>query len=190
MSQVQLRSRRPGQVDDLPHVCMRCAAPATRFKDKTFTWIPAWTYLLVPFGALPFALVAQIVRRQMQVRVPLCEAHKGHWFWRIFIAMGGMGALLALGPVAIVLAAALGKTAGSGNVLPVIILVGWFVLFLGWTVGATVWAKLTMIRPKRITDDGITLTGVAPEFAEQARQEPQQPRRGPRPDLRRATSTW
>src|SRR5262249_28232384 len=82
---------------DLPDLCMKCGAPAMVYKAKTFSWHPGWVYILLFFGLLPFIIVALIMTRRMTVRVPLCEAHKNHWFGRFLILSGSFLALFAGG---------------------------------------------------------------------------------------------
>ena len=37
---------------DLPEVCIKCGAPATAHKYKTFSWFPGWVYVYEGFAAV------------------------------------------------------------------------------------------------------------------------------------------
>jgi hypothetical protein len=69
-------------VKNLPDVCLRCGAPATLHKSKTFSWHPPWVYVLLIAGLLPFAIVAIVLTKRRRVEAPLCEQHKHHWLIR------------------------------------------------------------------------------------------------------------
>jgi len=79
--------------DLLPAVCARCGAPAAVRVGRSIPVPPgcgtaAWLFplFLVLYLAVPavLALVPWLVRRvrQFEVRIPLCEADRGHWAWR------------------------------------------------------------------------------------------------------------
>ena len=57
---------------DLPAVCMKCGAPATTWKSKTFSWHPPWVYVLILIGLLPFAIVAMVLTKRRTILAPLC----------------------------------------------------------------------------------------------------------------------
>jgi hypothetical protein len=150
-------------------VCARCGAAATTWKDKTFAWHPPWVWVLLLAGLLPFAIVALILTKRMRVRMPLCEDHQNHWLWRNIIVFGGLFAWLGLAFLAFVSM----TMVQWGNVLDDLgglLCVGTVLGLLAWFV-VTIVLSGSAIRPVGITDYAITLTGVAPEFADAVRDE-------------------
>jgi len=66
----------PGQVAQLPPLCVKCGAPANgKPVDKTFSWHHPALYLIALAGLLPYVIVGMIVRKSMRLRVPLCAHH-------------------------------------------------------------------------------------------------------------------
>jgi hypothetical protein len=131
----------------LPFVCLRCGRPASLWKAKRFL----------------LATGAGDVGKLNRIEVPLCPAHKSHWFWRGLLVGGVGGVLVALflsGLAAVaepdtVPAAwrgALGVAFGLG--------------FLGLVLWLPVMLVLyyTSIRPVGVTGDAVTLAGVSPAF--------------------------
>ena len=60
----------------LPAACVKCGAVATRPWRKKFYWHNPLLYLMVIFpGLIIYFVVALIVRKQVELNVPLCEAH-------------------------------------------------------------------------------------------------------------------
>jgi hypothetical protein len=145
---------------DLPNLCMRCAAPATTRRDRTFAWYPPWVLIFILVALLVAVILAAVLTKRMRVSVPLCDQHRNHWLNRsLFI---GLGFLL-------VVALAIGAGVLSANVnSDAVIGITWLLValaFIGWLLGLVV-AQSTAIRPTEITDRSITLTGVAQEFAD------------------------
>ncbi len=158
MSAVCLESY-DGRVRDLPELCMKCGAPATLRKDKTFSWYPPWVGVLLLAGLIPFLIVALILTKRSRVEVPLCDRHKGHWMIRQLVVIGSLLFLLAGGFLAF-----LATVNNKGNdSLSAAVCIGWVVLMIGWVVLA-VMVQSTSIRPKEITDTSITLTSVSELF--------------------------
>jgi hypothetical protein len=58
----------------LPRVCARHGEPATRHRRVVFrSATPWWAYLLLPFGLLPYAIVAMVVQKQVKAPAwPFC----------------------------------------------------------------------------------------------------------------------
>jgi hypothetical protein len=161
MSQVLLDR---DEVDDLPRVCMRCGQPSAVVRVRTFSWTPSWVALLLLAGLLPYIIVALILTKRMRVEVPLCAAHKGHWFWRAVLIWGSMLVLGALAILGIAIQAVLADQGGGrGDETFAYVCWGSIGLLLVWIVIVAV-AQQTAIRPVEITDDTITLTGVSPDF--------------------------
>jgi hypothetical protein len=60
----------------LPAQCIKCGASAVKPWKKKFYWHTPWLYLMILFpGLLIYAIVAVVVRKQMELNVPLCDTH-------------------------------------------------------------------------------------------------------------------
>ncbi|MGH9521855.1 MAG: hypothetical protein ACRD3E_04915 [Terriglobales bacterium] len=60
----------------LPATCVKCGSAASRPWRKKFYWHNPLLYLMIIFpGLLIYAIVVLIVRKQMELNVPLCDAH-------------------------------------------------------------------------------------------------------------------
>jgi hypothetical protein len=159
---------RPWDEEELPDLCMKCGAPAELYKDKKFSWHPGWVYVLLLVNLLVFVLVALALTRKRRVRVPLCAAHRNHWFWPQVIAVGGLLFFLALGILTIAVMSDQDNTApleGLGGLLCVSTLVG----LVAWLIVAAV-LQSAAIRPTEITNHGITLVGVSKAFVDTYRE--------------------
>ncbi len=141
---------------DPPPVCMRCGEPSAVCKDHRFQWVPPWSYALLVFGVIPYAIVAAVLMKRMTVSVPLCERHKWHWGGRTAVVLLSLLALLGL----LFAGIALGS---EEDLNPAVVFVPFCFLFVVWLVAAVV-LGVTTIRPREITDKSITLRGVSPEF--------------------------
>jgi hypothetical protein len=154
----------------LPPVCLRCGERADLYQAKTFSWSPPWILVflaLTLWGGLilvvPLLIVGLIVTRRRRVRVPLCSAHRWHWFWRNAVAYVGLALILLVsvaGTVAAYIAATQQRFPEE-----------WAAYFcVGSVVAVVAWlfpAALILsggIRATRIDDDEIRLAGVASKF--------------------------
>lgn len=83
-------------------VCTRHGEPATRRKKVVFrSTTPAWTYLLILFGVLPFAIVAAAIQKRIKAPAwPFC-ARCGQLRTRRLLAGIGLVALAVLAIVAV-----------------------------------------------------------------------------------------
>ena len=155
-----------GSVRDLPDVCMKCGAPATVRKHKTFSWYPPWLAVLLLAGLLPYIIVVLILTKKSRVEVPLCDAHKHHWLMRQALVLVSLLGLLAVGFVAVLL-----TTDGRADSGPFgFVCMGWVLLMIAWIVMASI-VQFTSIRPQEITDTSVTLMSVSPLFAEAYEEE-------------------
>src|SRR5262249_14664962 len=138
----------------LPPLCMRCGAPATTTKRKTFSWSPSWIYVLILFGLLPFVIVALILTRRMRIEAPLCAAHQKHWSGRALFLVLGLVGFCAMGLTAMALLP--DKPRGAESGLSGLLCIG--TLFGGslWLIAAAV-LQATAIHPTEITERSITL---------------------------------
>lgn len=59
----------------LPAYCVKCGALATTPWRKKFYWHNPWIALLVLVNLLIYIVVAVIVRKNMELNVPLCDIH-------------------------------------------------------------------------------------------------------------------
>ena len=145
---------------ELPEVCMQCGAPATLRKSKTFSWFPQWVWvLLFVCNVVIFAIVAMIMTKRRSVQVPLCEEHKNHWVWRQLVVVGSLLGLLAVGVASV----AVLDNEGGNDPFGGILCAGSLILLVAWVIMAVI-VQSTSIRAKEITDRGIVLSGVSPEF--------------------------
>ena len=72
MAKVQVPAHWVGQ-SYLPPICARHGGPATSFRRaKFYTRAPVWTYVLIPFGLLIFAIVTLSIRTTVPSRLPTC----------------------------------------------------------------------------------------------------------------------
>jgi hypothetical protein len=117
-----------------------------------------------PFGQIEFLLLLFRPKRK-QMNVPLCDRHKNHWRRYNFLTAGTVLLLLAL--YAGLVAGIIGK---FGSLFDIrnkdavgYLLLGILGIAAVLVVPAAIWVKAP-IRPTEISDDGITLTGVADSF--------------------------
>lgn len=168
MAKVFLRGRcsRP---DDLPDVCMKCGAQADDRVSRTFNWVPQWIGLTLLIAWPVYLILAIVLKKSATVAVPLCEQHKSHWTFRIWLNLGTFVVLVGGG---IALAILIGSLSGPGPndlggfavLLVVVALVAWLIIL--------VVSSMTAIRVEEITDDnGVRLTGVCQEFVDAYRDQ-------------------
>ncbi len=80
----------------LPHVCLKCGAPASAAPRKTLYWHSPWIYLFILPSVLIYAVIALAVRKSAAVTVPLCEHHLRRRRRFIAATVGCVGASLTL----------------------------------------------------------------------------------------------
>jgi hypothetical protein len=158
MAQVWLE-RRDCENDDFPEACLKCGRPTTQFVKKTFSWTPGWVYVTVLINLLVFIIVAAVTTKTLKARVPMCDEHRKHWFWRNLILLGIIPVLIA-GIVGLVIAVE--SMRGGGEEW---LLLGIPGLILLCVVMAIV-ISLTAIRPTKISERGVRLTGVSEAFVD------------------------
>jgi hypothetical protein len=169
MAQVRL-TREEATEGIMPRVCMRCGADATITKAKTFSWHPQWADTLIIIGLLCFTplliigiicSIATTVR--MRVIVPLCDEHKNHWSWRAWFIYGGLAffALVGIGCLAFLLS----QEGPDQSDLIGFVCVAPAVLGFIWLIAAAI-VQSGAIKPAEITDRGITLNKVSPDFVQ------------------------
>lgn len=141
----------------LPPVCPVCGVPAATRSPVTFSWVPAWSYVLLLAGIWPWILVYLIVRREMTVDLAVCERDRYHWVWRKWLLPAGLllTALILIAPAVLDL--------DSASSFPTWALVVPSTTFLT-TLAAAVRLRLNGVRAVAVTREAVTLAGVAPEF--------------------------
>jgi uncharacterized membrane protein YecN with MAPEG domain len=145
--------------EDLPDACVRCGEETTRRSRRTFTWVPAWTLLLMLLGLLPYYAVAAVLRKKCRVSVPICDRHKDHWLLRSIVALGSFVFFIPAGIGLMILLVTL--TEGTG--WEPLSLLGCGSGIFGW-FAFIVLVNYAAIRAAGITDDAVKLTGVCPAF--------------------------
>ena len=61
----------------LPPICLRCGQPANGgLLNKKYYWHERWIFLLLIPGIIFYAIAALIVRKSMDLAVPLCVQHR------------------------------------------------------------------------------------------------------------------
>lgn len=167
------------QVEDnrLPAVCMRCGAPATLTRNRTFSWHPPWIDTLTVLGLIFFwpllvvgLVLASAQNRRMYVAVPLCEAHRNHWLWRAWFKYGGLAAVAALGLGAIAFLVSVPPRDQDTQTVA-----GWTCAATGlvgliWLIAAA-FVEKGAIYAAEINDRDIYLGRVSPAFKEAVQRE-------------------
>lgn len=155
----------------LPPVCIRCGIAAAVYRRKVFTFCPWWIYLGIPFALFPFFILAWLWSKSAPVTIPLCSLHRYLWRWQhyvLIVACAGVSVLFGLIPFALLFQ---GHYASDKE--EKIFLVASLATIAGpyLYLGATLALKYLGIHATEVTTTSITLTGVAPEFAEALRVE-------------------
>lgn len=143
----------------LPPVCIRCGRPAElrllRFFLSWPTWLPV--LLFAPGGILWMMLAFRLRGDWVRTRIPVCRAHRRHWWASDLVMAGAVAWMLAW-----TAAQTFGVTVqGSAGV--------WGVTALGvtglvWWFGFVVVQEL-IIRPAAMDRTALRLIGVSAEFA-------------------------
>ncbi len=135
----------------LPASCLKCGASATTPWRHKFYWHSPWFYLLILFpGLLIYIIVALIVRKQMELNLPLCEGHhadrKRNRLIALFMILGCVPVGIALG------------TFGSETL-------GWITGLLMFVASIVFYALSGMgIRVTRIDETGGVFRGACAKF--------------------------
>jgi hypothetical protein len=172
-------TRREAEEGDLPNVCMRCAAPATVRKRYRFVSHPAWIYLLLPFGYLPYVIVAAVLTEHVRCYTQFCPRHKNHWRMRAFIIWGTFLVLLAVIGASFFLIVSLNAERAFGFCC-----VAWLVLMVCWLISIPI-IQTTSIHPAYVTERRLTLKRVSASFVEAVGDYREKPRPGDLEDDRR-----
>jgi hypothetical protein len=151
---------------------MKCGERSSVIINKTFAWYPPWIGVLTVIGALfflPLALIfgilGAVLTKRMNVRIPLCDKHKGHWTMRTLIILLGLLVILAFVGLAIYVSVSEKRDLADMAVL-FWALAG--LAFVAWIIVIAV-LQQTAIRPTLITDRSITLICVSRGYIEALR---------------------
>jgi hypothetical protein len=139
---------------ELPPVCVRCGAPAREKPWKrSFYWHEPALYLTILLGVLVYVIIAVVVRKRIDLDVPMCEAH---WRRRALLRKVSYG-MLALAVGLVVLAFSVRGEAAPGFACLGSFVTGVAALFVHGAADRS-------IQPKRITDDYAEFAGASPQF--------------------------
>lgn len=164
---------------ELPHVCMRCGAPAAVAVPHTFTWTPQWVGILIAVGLCVFgwpvligALCAYLLSKRLRMPVPLCHAHRNHFRLRSLVLYIGLGTFLVLETAALTFYfyAARDRDPDAIN-LSGGICGGVFFAGIAWLFAAAL-LQNSAVRASEITEYGVTLIKVSDKFVDALLSEP------------------
>ena len=152
----------------LPAVCLCCGDDAAVTKQKTVTWLPPWTFVvLLTAGPLIFGIVALCVTKRVKLQAPLCERHQYHWLWRTLVITFTLLLLIPIG-VGTILLQAEADRAPAGHLIrdlggiACIASIGYLV---AWVIMLMI-LQHTAVRAKEITDRDLVLQGVSASFVD------------------------
>jgi MFS family permease len=170
---------------DLPPVCMRCGKPAAGYQHAMLYWRPWWVAVLfypsLIVYLLPYIILDSLFGRRVALRAPVCEAHRYHWRWRLFVLFGVFAASLlsiVVGlAVAIDLLERVKESRQTRELRYGLELLGGMLILIGYAglfavALATPILRRTAIYAKSISKNRITLSGVAPAFIEAKQSTP------------------
>ena len=170
MASIKL-SRYEAEEGDLPDVCMCCGAEATERKRRRFVSHPLWVYVLLPWGLIPYAIVASILTERILCYTLFCPRHKNYYFVRNLIVWSALVVVLLLIAGAFILALSLSNyvSKSTQGILAGSCCLGTVVLLLCWLMSIPI-SQETAIHPTNATERHLTLKCVSPAFVEAVRQ--------------------
>jgi hypothetical protein len=131
----------------MPPMCVKCGEPSTGTLAKSFYWHAPWLYVFIVFGLILYAILAIIVRKRLDLKVPLCTRHRRRRRNAILLAwflfLGGIGLPIALS------AAGVDPGGSAFLVMPLAVLAA---IFVGFGVAR-------VLVPTEIDDGGGTFKG-------------------------------
>jgi serine/threonine protein kinase len=159
-------TRQQVESDALPPVCMACGAPATDYVNRTFSCTPEW---VSPHSFATFlgAIVASLGTKEMRVACPVCPRHRNLWRKNLWVIGSGLLILPLLAGLYFLVA----MTKDTRHPTSFVNVLG-FVISVGLEgiggLGLVAYLLCTPIRAIKITDQEITLQGVAAGFVRAA----------------------
>ncbi len=170
MASIKL-SRYEAEEGDLPDVCMCCGAEATERKRRRFVSHPVWVYVLMPFGFIPYAIVAAILTEHIRCYTLFCPQHKNYYLTRNLIVWGALIAIVIVIIGSGILAGLLSDRVNQS--MQGFVTGAWcimtLVLPLCWLISIPV-SQETAIHPTNGESRYLTLKHVSPAFVEAVRQ--------------------
>lgn len=128
--------------------------------DQEIRMAPSSTPALDPFpGLLIYAIVALIVQKKMELKVPLCDLH--HMERKRYNIIGTI-LLLGCIPLGVVVS----------TVLDFEFVVGFLVFFVTIIAGVVFFQMANLIKPSKIDNDGAQFTGAGEAFLNLLPQKP------------------
>jgi hypothetical protein len=136
----------------LPANCVKCGAAAERPWRKKFHWHSPYIYLIILFNLLIYVIVALIVRKSIELNVPLCETHHGdRKRYNILAAVLMLGAL----PTGLLIGMTIPGSEGIAILMGTIMFVAGLVF---WVIASG------YIRPKKIDETQAVFRGAGEAF--------------------------
>jgi hypothetical protein len=134
---------------ELPHRCVKCNAPASEGKKRTFYWHSRGWYALFLVSPVIYVITMIFVRRKVALSPRLCLEHRNKRTTRIVLSIGSF------------VGACLGGYAAAVLKLPVVAIV----LFFGGIIGCLVFAHLaSVIQAVGIDERGARFKGCGRAF--------------------------
>ena len=136
----------------LPASCVKCGQPAQTPWVKKFAWHTPWLYFLIIFpGLLIYAIVAMIVQKKIELKIPLCDFHHAERKrWMIIGTICIVGCI----PVGMIVSMALNFDAW----------VGWLVGFVMLIASVVFFGMSSLIKPTKIDDHAGEFKGAGEAF--------------------------
>jgi len=147
---------------EVPPICVRCGEAATGgLLLKKFYWHEPWVYLLLLPGVIWYIIAALIVRKRMDLAIPLCAQHRMRFQWLRMAAI-----LMMIGSSIFVVVSFL--VAADYLIYPML---AFFVLLLA---GFITWLiAVQVLRPKFIDASVGVFSGAGEQFLSQLQPKPQ-----------------
>ncbi|HEY7330392.1 MAG TPA: hypothetical protein VH592_22320 [Gemmataceae bacterium] len=164
-------SRYEAEEGSLPDVCMCCGVEATERKRRRFVSHPLWVYVLMPFGYIPYVIVAAILTEHIRCYTLFCPRHKNYYRSRNLIVWGALVLVLFLIIGGLILAFSLSShvSESTQELLAGSTCLGSVLLLLLWLISIPI-SQETAIHPTKATEHHVTLKCVCPAFAEAVQQ--------------------
>jgi hypothetical protein len=154
----------------LPPICVKSGRPAERWVRVSFVTYPAWTWLLLLAGALPFVIVRFVVQKSARGRLPYAEPQGG----RLAALRWVLPVLLIVTIVLFIAAIPVMTSDGTAGAVTL----GLAALLLAALIVLNVYVRVALL-PRgrvlgdpRIPDRWVVLHGVHPAFADAVRRGP------------------
>jgi hypothetical protein len=140
----------------LPPRCVKCNAPAVRWKKQSLYWHHSNLYFLLPLGVAVYLIVMLMVRRHVLLSVGVCQRHLDRRSRIMSVAL----LMTTSGLVAIILAACLVGSTHRGFSLPI------FLSGVAFVIVGVLYGMLgsRLLRAKRIDPIFAWIKGASLEY--------------------------